>query len=198
MVEAVPVVEVAACLHLQRHAVGELPGVLHVAREEGTPHVLASDEFLEIPMLRWRAVKAAPTAAGSEVHCAVWTDGDFAGFAEEVRGRARSHSAAYFEDGAFNRVQALILGCTHYPLVADQIAEAVPESVKLLDSADAAAHALKVALEPLSEEGETSNTGRRFDRFMVSDLTVSFSLSAQRFFGQPVDLVEHKLPSVTG
>ena len=99
MVEAVPVVEVAACLHLQRHAVGELPGVLHVAREEGTPHVLASDEFLEIPMLRWRAVKAAPTAAGSEVHCAVWTDGDCAGFAEEVRGRARSHSAAYFEDG---------------------------------------------------------------------------------------------------
>lgn len=105
MVEAVPVVEVAACLHLQRHAVGELPGVLHVAREEGTPHVLASDEFLIIPrlgkcaQLRWRAVKAAPSAAGSEVHCAVLPDGDCAGFAEEVRARARSNSVAYFEDG---------------------------------------------------------------------------------------------------
>ncbi|MAI24124.1 MAG: glutamate racemase [Crocinitomicaceae bacterium] len=106
--------------------------------------------------------------------------------------------SAYFESGEFNAVRALILGCTHYPLVADQIAEALPESVKLLDSAEAAAQALKVALQPFSEDGEMSATGRRFDRFMVSDLTVSFSLSAQRFFGQPVDLVEHKLPSVTG
>ena len=33
---------------------------------------------------------------------------------------------------------------------------------------------------------------------MVSDLTESFSLGAQRFFGKPVDLVEHKLPPTTG
>ena len=104
--------------------------------------------------------------------------------------------SAYFESGEFRAVQALILGCTHYPLVADQIGAALPDSVTLVDSAEAAAQALKAALRPLSDEPEA--TGARADRFMVSDLTESFTLGAQRFFGQPVNLVEHKLRSING
>ena len=95
--------------------------------------------------------------------------------------------SAYFESGEFQSVRALILGCTHYPLVADQIASALPDSVAL---------ALKAALHPLSDGPEPA--GQRADRFMVSDLTESFMLGAQRFFGQPVNLVEHKLPSANG
>ena len=104
--------------------------------------------------------------------------------------------AAYFESGDFNAVRALILGCTHYPLVADQIAAALPASVTLVDSAEAAARALQGALQALPDG--SANARKREDRFMVSDLTASFSLGAQRFFGQPVALVEHKLPSITG
>jgi glutamate racemase len=81
-------------------------------------------------------------------------------------------------------------------LVADQIALALPDSVALVDSAESAAQALKVALDPLSDGPEA--TGARADRFMVSDLTESFTLGAQRFFGQPVNLVEHKLQSAKG
>jgi len=104
--------------------------------------------------------------------------------------------SAYFESGEFHAVRALILGCTHYPLVADQIGSALPDSVALVDSAEAAAQALKAALDPLSDGPKT--TGERVDRFMVSDLTESFILGAQRFFGRPVNVVEHKLPSANG
>ena len=98
--------------------------------------------------------------------------------------------------GEFNDVHALILGCTHYPLVVNQIAAALPDAVALVDSAEAAAQALKRALESFADK-KVAKGGRR-DRFMVSDLTESFSLGAQRFFGKPVDLVEHKLPAATG
>jgi glutamate racemase len=104
--------------------------------------------------------------------------------------------AAYLESGEFNDVHALILGCTHYPLVVNQIAAALPDAVALVDSAEAAAQALKRALESFADK-KVAKGGRR-DRFMVSDLTESFSLGAQRFFGKPVDLVEHKLPAATG
>ncbi len=104
--------------------------------------------------------------------------------------------AAYLESGEFNDVHALILGCTHYPLVANQIAAALPDAVALVDSSEAAAQALKRALESLADKQAAK--GGQGDRFMVSDLTESFSLGAQRFFGKPVDLVEHKLPSATG
>lgn len=103
--------------------------------------------------------------------------------------------AAYFEGGEFNSVRALILGCTHYPLVADQIAAALPDSVELVDSAEAAAEALREALEPIKpEQSIAPGASQRTERFMVSDLTESFSLGAQRFYGAPVDLEEHTLP----
>ncbi|NLG54553.1 MAG: glutamate racemase, partial [Rhodococcus sp.] len=36
-------------------------------------------------------------------------------------------------------IEAVVLGCTHYPLVADVIAEHLPEGTQLFDSADAVA-----------------------------------------------------------
>jgi glutamate racemase len=103
--------------------------------------------------------------------------------------------SAYFEGGEFNAVRALILGCTHYPLVADQIAAALPDSVELVDSAEAAAEALLEVLEQTEPEQSAAFGGsQRTERFMVSDLTESFSLGAQRFYGAPVELEEHTMP----
>ena len=103
--------------------------------------------------------------------------------------------SAYFEGGEFNAVRALILGCTHYPLVADQIAAALPDSVELVDSAEAAAEALLEVLEQTEPEQSAAFGGsQRTERFMVSDLTESFSLGAQRFYGAPVELEEHAMP----
>jgi glutamate racemase len=81
-------------------------------------------------------------------------------------------------------VQALILGCTHYPVFASAIAAALPPSVALIDSADATALVVErmlatmPALCPPTQPGGLScyvtDQGQRFERL------------ASRFLGAPV------------
>lgn len=110
---------------------------------------------------------------------------------------------AYLGDGFFNDADALILGCTHYPLIADQIRRALPDHIQIIDSAEAvAAHLEKVRASSklhASDQGHqnrdvTHEPSRVTRQFLVSDLTASFALGAERFFGAPVHLVERKLP----
>ncbi|TQC44319.1 glutamate racemase [Rhodococcus sp. WS4] len=55
-------------------------------------------------------------------------------------------------------VEAAVLGCTHYPLVADEIASALPPGVRLFDSADAVARQTLRKMEQLSIS--SAGTGR--------------------------------------
>ncbi|MAO46243.1 MAG: glutamate racemase [Crocinitomicaceae bacterium] len=97
---------------------------------------------------------------------------------------------AYLEDGYFNEVDSIILGCTHYPLVSEEVKDLLPKSVAVINSPKIVALALK---KVLSERGlllgkssqlETSN------KFQVSDLTENFRLGAERFFGGNISLDE--------
>jgi len=99
---------------------------------------------------------------------------------------------AYLGQGEFEECNALILGCTHYPLIAEQIRAFLPDHVMLIDSAKAVAESL------MNELGNESLTGDDEMKppnlqFLVSDLTQSFALGAERFFGAPVQLLERKL-----
>ena len=103
---------------------------------------------------------------------------------------------AYLADGFLSGIKALVLGCTHYPLITDQILRSMPSDVMIIDSAEAVAKALSdldVGISPgvLFEEGSHQSMPLR--RFIVSDLTRSFQLGAERFFGAPVTLEERKL-----
>ncbi len=49
----------------------------------------------------------------------------------------RDVARIYLEPFAAGRVDTLILGCTHYPLLRDAVAEAVGPGVRLVDSAEA-------------------------------------------------------------
>ena len=109
---------------------------------------------------------------------------------------------AYLGDGFFDDTDALILGCTHYPLIADQIRQTLPDHVQIIDSAGAvAAHLEKVmsasnfqrSAQGLSDQEVNSEIMEISRQFLVSDLTASFALGAERFFGAPVHLVERKL-----
>lgn len=95
---------------------------------------------------------------------------------------------AYLEDGYFSEVDSMILGCTHYPLVRDEVMSMLPKSVEVIDSPKIVALALKSKLENLgllnADSAELSN------RFQVSDLTENFRLGAQRFFSSDIDLEE--------
>ena len=95
---------------------------------------------------------------------------------------------AYLEDGYFSEVDSMILGCTHYPLVRDEVMSMLPKSVEVIDSPKIVALALKSKLENLGLLNADSAVSS--NRFQVSDLTENFRLGAQRFFSSDIDLEE--------
>lgn len=78
-------------------------------------------------------------------------------------------------------VDTLVLGCTHYPLLADTIAEIA--RCPLIDTGEQAALA---AEELLREKGLCAEREQGTASFFVSDLTDTFEEEASRFLGAPV------------
>jgi glutamate racemase len=76
-------------------------------------------------------------------------------------------------------IDTLILGCTHYPLLADTIAGQMGKEVKLVDSAEATAR----ALEKLFGEKGLMNEGSSCQQhhLYVTDLPARFEAIAHRF-----------------
>lgn len=83
-----------------------------------------------------------------------------------------------------NNIDALVLGCTHYPLIKKTIAGVVGKDVKLIDSSETAANEV---LETLGELG-LSNLSPKKGRYeyFVSDIPQKFSEIACRFLGRAI------------
>ncbi|MTI21575.1 glutamate racemase [Fulvivirga sp. RKSG066] len=96
----------------------------------------------------------------------------------------------YLSDDDLNGIEALILGCTHYPLIKKQIKEFYSQPVEILDSSLVTAHYLKQYLE---NEALLNNSGQVKDQFLVSDFTRSFEASAKLFFKDEVHLESYPL-----
>jgi glutamate racemase len=104
-----------------------------------------------------------------------WTDPED----EVVRAIVRRYLDPLAEAG----IDALVLGCTHYPLLKAAIARALP-GIVLVDSAEAIAEEVKGRIGPQAgQEGE--------HRFFVTDAPERFTPLAGRFLGRPVELAEH-------
>jgi len=84
------------------------------------------------------------------------------------------------------RVDTVILGCTHYPLLKPVIKKVLGDGVTLIDSAKQVAIEVKKIL--FSEGLLCGNTKARH-RFYVSDNPEWFSSMATRFLGAPVGRV---------
>lgn len=96
----------------------------------------------------------------------------------------------YLDNEAFEDIEALILGCTHYPLIKKQVASCFDRAVEVIDSSEIVANALN---ESLQHEQLASATFDSADRFFVSDFTPSFQAAAELFFQQEVRLEKHVL-----
>lgn len=90
---------------------------------------------------------------------------------------------AYFGDGHFDGVDLFVLGCTHYPLISNQISRYLPGTVRILDTPTLVAHAAKQQL-PMSLGLPSASK----HAFYVSDLTATFAAGARQFFGEDVAL----------
>ncbi len=83
---------------------------------------------------------------------------------------------------------ALVLGCTHYPILKDVIQQTVGEDVRLIDSGEATAEEVELLLIEKSIANPNAVGGRRelcddLDHFYVTDAADRFGRVAERFLG---------------
>jgi glutamate racemase len=83
----------------------------------------------------------------------------------------------------------LVLGCTHYPLLRENFERALPESIRVIDSAEVTAAQVAAAL-CLPEEACTPDGKPHARRFYATDSVAKFRRLGSRFLGEPIDGVE--------
>ncbi len=93
------------------------------------------------------------------------------------------------------RPDALVLGCTHYPILRDVIQQTVGENVKLIDSGEAAAAEVEELLVSKDLASKTAPEGKRrlcddLDHFFVTDAAERFGRIAERFLGSTPSKLE--------
>ncbi|HMG94037.1 MAG TPA: hypothetical protein VK589_28450 [Chryseolinea sp.] len=98
--------------------------------------------------------------------------------------------AQYLSEPVLDNIEALILACTHYPLIKKEIDSFYGGTMKILDSSEIIAAALKRYLE---SEGILNSSDVQQQHFLVSDYTDSFEASARMFFHEAVHLERHPL-----
>ncbi|MFN3345572.1 MAG: glutamate racemase [Chloroherpetonaceae bacterium] len=86
-----------------------------------------------------------------------------------------------------SRIDALILGCTHYPLLKATIQDVVGKSVELIDSAEAVAREVKAYL---AQQQWLSDATPQPPRVLVSDMPQRFRTVAERFLGMELGEIE--------
>ena len=107
-----------------------------------------------------------------------WTEGEV----------ARLVAEKYLSEFAGRRIDTLVLGCTHYPLLKGVLAQVLGPSIRLVDSAEAVADEAARVLESsnlraLRERGEEHH-------FYVTDSSRRFAEVGTRFLGTPLGRLE--------
>lgn len=92
---------------------------------------------------------------------------------------------AYLTDASLQEIQALILGCTHYPIIRNQISKIFNFNIEVIDSG----RLVSVILRDLLEKNNLLNdSGKVKDQFYVSDYTTYFEKIARMFFEGDINL----------
>ncbi|MEO0080680.1 MAG: glutamate racemase [candidate division WOR-3 bacterium] len=104
--------------------------------------------------------------------------------ADALRTRAAELVCRYYLGGLVDEnVDALLLGCTHFPLLAGIIARVVGPGIRLVDASQETARA---AAQLLQDKGLLAPTGPSWLRVYLSDLAPSFEVVGTRFLGAPL------------
>jgi glutamate racemase len=86
------------------------------------------------------------------------------------------------------KIDTLILGCTHYPVLREAIGAALDRAVTLIDSGEAAALEVEAVLE--KERLRNASRQRAHLQFFVSDLPAKFTEVGERFLGEKMGRVK--------
>jgi glutamate racemase len=85
------------------------------------------------------------------------------------------------------KIDTLVLGCTHYPLLAPTLGAVLQNTVTLIDSGQAAAEVVAVELQKHSLSNSSTEKPRL--QFLVSDLPDKFGDIGERFLGRTLGRV---------
>jgi glutamate racemase len=82
-------------------------------------------------------------------------------------------------------IDTLLLGCTHYPLVASIVKESVPAHVKVVTQGEIVANSLKVYLEKHKAlEAKCSKNG--MVHYLTTETSTDFDKKASAFVGEEI------------
>jgi glutamate racemase len=94
---------------------------------------------------------------------------------------------SYLSSPKLKKIDALILACTHYPLIKDEISAYFNHKVDILNTAVIVAEDVKMKLHELGLSNVSDNSPKY--QFFVSDKTSAFETSTKLFFGDKINLV---------
>jgi len=93
----------------------------------------------------------------------------------------------YLDDIINKKIDTIILGCTHYPLLKKSMREVIGSHINIVDSAIAVAYEVK---ELLQEENIENNSGKGKYIFYVSDCPEKFKKLGSNFFAKKIKNVK--------
>ncbi len=102
---------------------------------------------------------------------------------------SRSVISNYLESQTLKGIDALVLGCTHYPLIRKEVEEFYNHQVEIIDSGSLVAAEVHQALK----DNKGLANGMASHTFYVSDKTASFEKSTRIFFGERIRLSEARI-----
>ena len=110
---------------------------------------------------------------------------------------SRAVAKDYLADFSKTSIGALVLGCTHYPILKDIISETVGEKIPLIDSGAATAADVESLLETSAlKHDQLLNLYQErrlcddLDHFYVTDAAERFAKVAERFLGSAPSILE--------
>jgi glutamate racemase len=94
----------------------------------------------------------------------------------------------YLKDLKKSKIDTLILGCTHYPILKKTIAKVMGSNVKLIDSGEETAKVVKIILEDRNLLSKRYKKGNH--KFFVTDFPNNFKSISERFLGKKINNVK--------
>lgn len=92
----------------------------------------------------------------------------------------------YLLNSKLKNIDSLILGCTHYPLLVNEVKQFYQNKVQIIDSPKLVAHHVKAILE--SKNKLNSEKNQAYYHFYLSDLSKNFQKTTKKFFGNKISL----------
>lgn len=98
---------------------------------------------------------------------------------------------SYLEKNTLKGISALVMACTHYPLIKREIEHFYRGKVAVIDTSDLICESLIESLKTFGLLNQEKKSGNK--AFFVSDYTKAFEESARIFFGERIKLSEKNL-----